>query len=107
MIKVTIFKSSELYKGFKVTGHAGYDESGKDIVCAAVSALVINCINSIDELTDDDFSLEEDEVSGTIAVQFKKNITSESILLMDSLVLGLKAILEDNGQYIKLDFKEV
>ena len=27
-------------EGVSVTGHAGYSESGNDIVCAAVSALV-------------------------------------------------------------------
>lgn len=28
------------YMGIRVEGHAGYDERGKDIVCAGVSALV-------------------------------------------------------------------
>ena len=37
MIKVTIYQSSEgKISGFAVQGHAGYAESGSDIVCAAV-----------------------------------------------------------------------
>ena len=36
-----------------ITGHAGYAEPGKDIVCAAVSALTQAFIASIEELTQD------------------------------------------------------
>jgi len=107
MIEVTILKSSETYKGFKVLGHAGYSEYGSDIICASISALVINCVNSIDEFTDDDFSLEEDSSTGLIHLTFNNTPGPESKLLLDSLVLGVNAILEDNEQYIKLDFKEV
>ena len=39
--------------GFIITGHAGYAEPGKDIVCAAVSALTQAFIASIEELTQD------------------------------------------------------
>ena len=49
MITISIYKNAEgIYNGFKVLGHAGFDDKGKDIVCAAVSVLVINTINSIE-----------------------------------------------------------
>ena len=47
MIEVTIFKSSGSYKSLNVNGHAGYSEYGSDIICASISALVINFINSM------------------------------------------------------------
>ena len=37
----------------EVKGHAGYDEYGKDIVCAAVSVLTVNMANSVEKFTDD------------------------------------------------------
>ena len=41
MIRVEIRTDSEgLIQEFTVKGHAGFDEYGKDIVCAAVSAVV-------------------------------------------------------------------
>ncbi len=40
MIKVTFNKSSEHYVSIFVRGHSHFDVKGKDIVCAAVSALV-------------------------------------------------------------------
>ena len=39
--------------GFIIAGHAGYAEPGKDIVCAAVSALTQAFIASVEELTQD------------------------------------------------------
>ena len=49
MIEVTVYKTMRHeYAGFDMSGHAGYDDIGKDIVCAAVSVLVINTLNSIE-----------------------------------------------------------
>ena len=33
-----------------IKGHAGYDDKGKDIVCASVSSIVITTINAIVEI---------------------------------------------------------
>lgn len=33
----------------RVSGHAGYDENGRDIVCAAVSALVYALVGALEE----------------------------------------------------------
>lgn len=107
MIQVTIFKSSEEYRGFKVSGHARYDDYGHDIICSAVSTLVINCVNSIEKFTNDDIKVEQNEKAGSIELEFTDTISSESKLLMDSFMLGIEFILEDNKKFIKLEFKEV
>lgn len=52
MIDVYFCRSGNRYTGFYVTGHANYAERGKDIVCAAVSALTIALENSLVELSD-------------------------------------------------------
>ena len=40
MIKCEFFTEDERITGFTVSGHSGYEERGKDIVCAYVSAVV-------------------------------------------------------------------
>ena len=56
MTKVTFYQNSEQQcVGFDVNSHAGYAEEGEDIVCAAISALVINTVNSIETFTDDSY----------------------------------------------------
>ncbi len=61
MITITVFKHQDQYRGFRSSGHAGYAEEGTDIICAAVSALTVNAINSIDELTDDAVDVRQDD----------------------------------------------
>ena len=40
MTKCEFFTEDDRITGFSVSGHSGYAESGKDIVCAAISAVV-------------------------------------------------------------------
>ena len=106
MITVTIFKKSKRYTGFTVKGHAAYAEEGYDIICAAVSVLTVNTLNSIEAFTEDAFSGEQDD--GYIKCEFPEELSEKAALLMDSMVLGLTDIQNNYGkQYIKLIFKEV
>ncbi len=104
MIEITVKRNNlGVCNGFLVKGHAGYDEYGKDIVCAAVSVMVINTINSIEKFTNDYFTVNSDEKSGTIEFDMISNISKESTLLLNSLILGLEGIEEQYGnQYIKI-----
>ena len=40
MTKCEFFTQDDRITGFSVSGHSGYAEAGKDIVCAAISAVV-------------------------------------------------------------------
>ena len=101
MTTIVIFKSNGLYKGFTCMGHAGFDRSGKDIVCAAISILVINTINSIEQLAKEEIVTDSDERSGTIECHFPHEVNEKTMLLMDSMVLGLKEIEHNYGNYGK------
>lgn len=48
MIRAEFFQSDGLLKGFDINGHAGYAESGSDIVCASVSSAVQFAVNILD-----------------------------------------------------------
>ena len=53
MIKITIYQNqSGKYERLHCIGHAGFAKAGEDIVCAGISALVINTLNAIEKLTD-------------------------------------------------------
>ena len=40
MTRCEFFTENDRINGFSISGHSDYDEPGKDIVCAAVSAVV-------------------------------------------------------------------
>lgn len=106
MIHVAFYRDQNaLYRGFEVKGHADFSDSGKDIVCAAVSALVINAVNSIESLTEDAVIAEAKD--GYVRLKFISIPGTISVALMDSLELGLKSIQTDHGDYIQICYKEV
>ena len=109
MTKITIYRNEnrEVVR-FTCTGHAGYDEYGKDIVCASISVLVINTINSIETFTSVAYTCEADEETGDIDFLFTEEISPDASLLIESMILGLKEIQNDYGKkFLVLDFKEV
>lgn len=94
---------------FESKGHAGFAEEGEDIVCAAVSALSINAVNSLQAFTDDSFTV--DQGDGYLAIRFDdaglSEPSHEACLLMESLALGLQSIEESYGrQYLNVTFEE-
>ncbi len=106
MIKVKVTLKNGCYADFESKGHAGFAEQGEDIVCAAVSALIINAFNSIEKFTEDAFEEEQDD--GYVHVSFPGPPSKDAALLMDSLVYGLRQIEESSGsQFLKVKIREV
>ena len=110
MTQITFQKTTTgEYKGFTCDGHAGYAGYGEDIVCASISVLVINTINSLEQITGEKMQVNTDEDAGTIRCRFVNQPLKEtSKALIDSLVLGLTQIEKQYGNsYCKLTFEEV
>ena len=100
MISVTIFKRDQVITGFDCKGHAGYAEEGQDIVCAALSALVINTVNSIETFTGAAFDLKEDD--GDVSLRMKTE-DPDAGLLLNALELGAGTIAREyGGQYVRV-----
>ena len=108
MTEITIVTHDGTYRGFECHGHAGYADSGEDIVCSAISALTINTINSIEHLTDDAISVSSIDKKGDMQCYFTGSVSKEAALLMDSMKLGLESIAAQYGaQYLKVKIEEV
>lgn len=103
MIQVIVKKQKENLTGFHMEGHSGYAEYGSDIICSGISALAINCVNSIEKFTEDTFSVESDEQRGMIDFQLSAESSKETQLLLRSFVLGVTEISKTYGsQYVML-----
>ncbi|MCH5274217.1 MAG: ribosomal-processing cysteine protease Prp [Lachnospiraceae bacterium] len=96
------------YKEITCLGHTGYAASGKDIVCASVSVLVINTINALEELAGEHFITTVREEEGYIQCKFDGPMQEKSVFLLDAMVYGLKNIRKEYGKkYLQVQFKEV
>lgn len=110
MTKVFIYKNeNNECVGFKAFGHAGYAEEGEDIVCAAISVLTINTMNSIEALTTTKASLDMNQEEGFMEYKILGKPSKESTLLLEAMTLGLKMMADDENysEYIDLKFREV
>ena len=106
MVTAKVVKKNNKYYSFICSGHAGFARSGRDIVCSAISMLTLNCANSIMALTTSEIDAEEKD--GFVSWIFNGNVDDKATLLMDSLLIGLKSIIEEYGnKYLTLKIEEV
>lgn len=103
MISAEFFYNEEhRLNGFRIEGHAGYADSGYDIICSAISVLTINTVNSIDRLTDDYFEFEQDEDEGLMMLRMKE-FSEASEILLRSMRIGIEGIAEEYGnEYVRI-----
>ena len=109
MTRITIKKTDAGdYAGFTCEGHAGYAEKGEDIICAAISILTTNTVNSLDLLVKEPMEVIENEEQGLISAMFAQIPSDKSRLLMESYILGISEIFNKYGKrYVHLDFEEI
>ena len=103
MIDIRLLFSDGEPAGFICEGHACFAEEGQDIICSAVSALTINAVNSIQQLTEDEALVEQDGDGGFLSLALKRPVSDRARVLLDSLFLGLRMIEETYGtEYLRI-----
>ena len=96
MIKISIKQENEQISEILIKGHALYDEYGKDIVCAAVSSIVITTVNAITEIDRD--AIYVDETKLLIKVLKHDVVTNK---LINNMLNLLKELEHDYPKNIK------
>ena len=105
MITVTFFKSADYFKGFKISGHADFNTSGPDIVCAGVSSAAIMTANTITEVLHTDAEVTDSD--GFINLNLSSNEATEASHLIEGLWLHLSALQKQYKKFIKVIIAEV
>ena len=83
MIKISI-KDDEII----ISGHANYEDYGKDIVCASISTIAITTINAIIEF--DNTSIDVEEKNGYLKINILKH-TKE----VDTLISNMNKLFSE------------
>lgn len=71
MTKIRFFRSGGHFYGFEEQNHTGYGESGEDILCAALSAMTMLIVNTIEIAYSSDVEYIIDEGAVHIEVRSK------------------------------------
>ena len=97
MIKINI-KGQNIIDELLITGHANYDDSGKDIVCASVSSILITTVNAIIRIDNNSIDYKEDDGVCVTILKHTKTID----ILLDNLVALLQELKKQYPKYIEI-----
>ena len=97
MIKVKrIYSNNNLY-GLEIKGHANSNESGKDLICAAVSSILTGGFNALVKEETEELILEEGYAKVIV-----KNDASISLQVLKVIEIQLLTIEESYPKYINI-----
>lgn len=101
MIKVIITKQGELIKSLKVSGHANYNDYGKDIVCAGVSSIVIGGLNALTSLEQKD-KIKALVNEGHVEIEVL-DLTNQNLqYILKVILIQLRSIEESYPSFVKI-----
>ncbi|MBX6352892.1 MAG: ribosomal-processing cysteine protease Prp [Thermoflavifilum sp.] len=101
MIRVHVSQREGRITAFTVCGHAGYAHHGEDIVCAAVSALTLNAVNSCERLLGIRLACRDDGECLHCEVPMTRQDPKVQLLLA-SMVFGLEQTAEAYPEYVRV-----
>ncbi|EJO5346430.1 ribosomal-processing cysteine protease Prp [Clostridium botulinum] len=108
MVNVVFKKENDNIVFVNMSGHAGSTDQGYDMVCSAISAISITIANGITEILKVDPLIKQKD--GFLSIDLT-SCAEEDIhkcqVLMDTMLLGVKSIEFNYGEYIKLTMEEV
>lgn len=109
MTRITFLEEDGLLVGFESEGHAAYAKQGHDIVCAAISAQITCCINSLESIAGVVPLVNIDEEAAYIRAQLPKGLSDTQMhdcqTIIKVLQQGMKDLLDVYPKYIKLGGK--
>ena len=114
MTTVRFYKTNGIYYGFEEKGHTGFAESGEDVLCAALSAMTMLLINTIECSYDSivDYTIDEKTtdiklIAKSALPKFEKDEKKQYAVsgLIQAYFFQLMDLVEEYYEY--LDVKEI
>ncbi len=78
MTRVSAIYAGGRAVGLTVDGHAGYAQSGRDIVCAAVSCLATTCVNALEAVAGVPPLVQMNENDGRMDIRLPDALTPQA-----------------------------
>ena len=99
MIRINVDKENNQIKKITLEGHANYDEYGKDIVCAAVSATYLCTVNAILSLNKNSIQVNNNKAKQEIIVNTYDEVTNT---LLKNMINCLESLEKQYPKNINL-----
>jgi uncharacterized protein YsxB (DUF464 family) len=115
MTKIVFYRSGGVFYGFEESGHSGYGEAGDDILCAALSAMTMLLLNTIEiaYASDVEYTIDEKTADITVAVKaalpdYEHDPTKRYAVsgVIEGYYLQLMDMLEDYYDYLDVNLED-
>ena len=115
MTRITFFRRDGQFYGFEETGHTGYGESGNDILCAALSAMTMLIVNTIETSFAGNVDYQISETDAKIRVECKDALSEfepdeKKRFAISGVFQGyfyeLNDLLEEYYDFLDVDLKD-
>ena len=104
MTRCEFFTEDERITGFSVSGHSGYAESGSDIVCAAISAVVSMAEATINDICGAKAKVRVKDSDARITLTLPASCDEEDTVqaVLAGMMLYLCSLRDDYPDYIEV-----
>ena len=104
MTKCEFFTEGDRITGFTVSGHSGYAESGSDIVCAAISAVVTMAEATINDVCGAKAKVRVKEEDARITLTLPASCDEEETVqaVLGGMLVTLCNMRDDYPDYIEV-----
>ena len=104
MTRCEFFTENDRITGFSVSGHSGYAESGSDIVCAAISAVVTMAEATINDVCGAKAKVRVKEQDARVTLMLPTSCDEEEAVqaVLAGMMLTLISMRDDYPDYIEV-----
>ena len=104
MTKCEFFTEEDRITGFSVSGHSGYAENGKDIVCAAISAIVTMAEATINDVCGAKAKVRVKEEDARVTLTLPASCDEEESVqaVLAGMMLTLCSMRDDYPDFIEV-----
>ena len=110
MTKFKFFKNDNNFVGFECSGHTGYDDYGKDILCATISGITQSVVLGLTKVLNIKIGLKRNDKKGHLKVELPKDINStqmrEAQVLISTLYESISDLIIGYSGYISMEVIE-
>ena len=110
MTKVKFYKNDNNIVGFECSGHTGYEEYGKDVLCATISGITQSTVLGLTKVLGIDIEFKRNEKVGLLKVELPKGLSGEKMLqaqvLLNTLFVSIQDLTLGYSSYISMEVIE-
>ena len=110
MTKFKFFKNDNNFVGFECSGHTGYEEYGKDVLCATISGISQSVVLGLTKVLNINVDMKKDDKKGHLKVELPSDLSLDKMqsaqVLICTLYESVKDLMIGYSSYISMEVIE-